>query len=65
MSAEGFSPTHRCTVKVSRGKDFGLVVVLVGEEVMLCEVCGVKIYKTRGGRYLAPWLFDECFEEIE
>ena len=61
MSAERFVPTHRCTVKISRGK----VVVSVGEEVMLCKICGVKMYKTKGGRFLAPWLFDECFEEIE
>ena len=65
MSAERFAPTHRCIVKISRGKDFGLVVVLVGEEVMLCEVCNVKMYKTKGGRFLAPWAYAKCFEEIE
>lgn len=65
MCAEGFSPTHRCTVKISRGKDFGLTIVLVGEEVMLCEICSVKMYKTKDGRYLAPWAYAKCFKEIE
>ena len=61
MSAEGFSPTHRCTVKISRGK----VVVSVGEEVTLCEICSVKMYKTKDGIYFAPWAYAKCFEEIE
>ena len=52
-----------CVLKVFYGKDFGAYVVVVGEKVEVVDVSGISMYKTKGGRYLAPFKYDKHFKE--
>ena len=52
-----------CIHKISYGKDFGAYVVVVGEKVEVVDVSGTSMYKTKGGRYLAPFKYAKYFKE--